>query len=351
MLFVPVSGPGGAGELMRCLIVARALRKTAPQYDIHFVVSRHAALRGAVDFPMHDCDDSPTRSTAEVVRILERLQPQLVVFDSAGRTQQLQAAKRLGARIVFCSRSQRLRWKAFRLRWMWLLDEHWVIYPRFLAGDLGWLQRLKLRLVPHYHLRFFDTFFAPSEALVRSDWLQAHGLPVSGYTVFVPGGRAAGQRGATDPADLFIAAAQLHAEATGATTVVLSGRETVEQPRPVAGRVHVLPRLIPDEVQHLLVAADRVVSNGGGTLIHALAHGQAVVAAPVAGDQADRIRRAARLGIVVAAAPTAKAIADAVTRLARDPDAERALRARVASFHVHNAVDEAVIALRALAQS
>ena len=345
VLFVPVSGPGGAGELMRCLIVARALRCSAPDCDIHFIVSRDAALRGAVDFTIHDCDDSPTRSTPQVVAILERLQPRVVVFDSAGRTAQLRTAKRLGARIVFCSRSQRLRWKAFRLHWMRLLDEHWVIYPRFLAGDLSWLQRLKLRLAPHYTLRFFDTFFAASDPAVRTDWLSGHGLAPAGFTLFVPGGRGPGQRAAIDPVDLVIDAATRYVAATGGIAVVLSGRDAGELRQPATGNVRVLPRLIPDEVQHLLAAADRIVSNGGGTLIHALAHGQAVVCAPVAGDQADRIRRAARLGIVSAAEPDAAAIADAAVRLARDPQAEHALRARAASFHVHNAVDEAVAAL------
>lgn len=351
VLFVPVSGPNGAGELMRCLIVARGLRRAAPHVDIHFIVSRDAALRGAVDFPIHDCADSPTRSTPEVVVILESLRPQVVVFDSAGRTQQLRTAKRVGARIVFCSRSKRLRWKAFRVHWMRLLDEHWVIYPRFLAGDLGWLQRLKLRLAPHYTLRFFDTFFAASDAAVRAQWLQKQGLEPGAFTVFVPGGRGEGQRAAVDPADLFTAAAARYVAATGGLAVVLSGREPGDVPQSAPGNVRVLPRLVPDEVQHLLAAADRVVSNGGGTLIHALAHGQAIVCAPVAGDQADRIRRAARLGIVVAAEPDATAIADVATQLAQDPVRERALRARVASFHVHNAVDEAVAALLRLAQT
>jgi hypothetical protein len=350
VLFVPVSGPNGAGELMRCVILARELRRAAAHFDIHFIVSRHAALRGAVDFTIHDCDDSPTRSTPQVVAILEKLRPQVVVFDSAGRTEQLRVARRVGARLVFCSRSQRLRWKAFRVHWMRLLDEHWIIYPRFLAGELGWLQRLKLRLAPRYTLRFFDTFFAPSDPMVRAQWLRQHGLEPGGFTAFVPGGRGAGQRAAVDPAGLFTDAAERYVATTGGKAVVLSGREPGDPAGRAAGNVLVLPRVSPDEVQHLLAAADRVVSNGGGTLIHALAHGQAVVSAPVAGDQADRIRRAAGLGIVVPAEPDAAAIADAATRLARAPALEASLRAKVASFHVHNAVDEAVAALQRLVQ-
>ena len=39
--------------------------------------------------------------------------------------------------------------------------------------------------------------------------------------------------------------------------------------------LRLLPRVRPEEVQHLLAGARLVVSNGGSTLIHALAHGKA----------------------------------------------------------------------------
>src|SRR6476620_8075684 len=67
VLFVPVSGPHGAGELMRCLIVARELRRAEPRIESHFLVSRDAVFRDSVDFAVHDCDDSPTRSTPQVL--------------------------------------------------------------------------------------------------------------------------------------------------------------------------------------------------------------------------------------------------------------------------------------------
>jgi len=35
-LFSPVSGPGGSGELMRCLIIARELARAEPAADIRF---------------------------------------------------------------------------------------------------------------------------------------------------------------------------------------------------------------------------------------------------------------------------------------------------------------------------
>ncbi|HET7203988.1 MAG TPA: hypothetical protein VFI92_11525 [Steroidobacteraceae bacterium] len=350
-LFVPVSGPGGAGELMRCLIVARELRRATPDVEVHFLVARNAVFRDAVDFPIHDCDDSPTRSTAQVVALLRELRPDVVVFDNAGRTEQLRVARQLGARLVFTSRSPRLRWKAFRVSWLRLLDEHWIVFPKFVTGGLSSLERLKLRFTPHYVVRHLDTLFTPSMADERGLWLTAHGLTERGYTVFVPGGRGDDHGAAIDPADLFVAAADEFARTTGQTSVVLTGRPQPARPPGASGRLLLLPRVRPEEVQHLLAGAARVVSNGGTTLIHALAHGQEIVSVPLAADQARRIRRASRLGVVVPAEPEASAIARAAADLAADPARGGAMRRQVAGLGLVNGVDEAVAALQRLARA
>ena len=352
VLFVPVSGPGGAGELMRCLIVARELRRASPDLDLHFLVARNAVFREAVDFPVHDCDDSPTRSTAQVIALLRTLRPDVVVFDNAGRTEQLRAARQLGARLVFASRSPRLRWKAFRVSWLRLLDEHWIVFPKFVTGGLSVLERLKLRFTPWHVVRHLDTLFSPSMPDVRSAWLVAHGLRERGYTLFVPGGRGDGHRAAVDPADLFVAAAEEFARTTGETSVVLTGRTPPAYPDDVlGGRLVLLPQVRTEEVQHLLAGATRVVSNGGSTLIHALAHGQEIVSVPLAPDQARRIRRASRLGVVVGVAAEASAIARAAAVLAADPARGNAMRRQVAGLGLVNGVDEAVAALQRLARA
>jgi predicted glycosyltransferase len=107
----------------------------------------------------------------------------------------------------------------------------------------------------------------------------------------------------------------------------------------------------PEEVQHLLAGASRVVSNGGTTLIHALAHGQEIVCVSLAADQSRRIRRAARLGVVVPARPEPAEIARAARELAADPARARRMRERVVGLGLVNGVDEAVAALRRLARS
>jgi hypothetical protein len=351
VLFVPVSGPGGSGELMRCLIVARELRRATPGIDIHFLVARNGVFREAVDFPLHDCDDSPTRSTPQVIATLRELQPDVVVFDNAGRTEQLRAAKALGARLVFTSRSPRLRWKAFRVSWLRLLDEHWIVFPKFVTGGLSSLERLKLRLSPGYAVRHLDTLFTPSTPAERGRWLAAHGLEERGYTVFVPGGRGEGHDAAIDPADLFIGAANEYARVSGQSSVVLTGRAQPVPPPLASAHLRLLPRVRPEEVQHLLAGAARVVSNGGTTLIHALAHGREIVCVPLAADQSRRIRRAGRLGVVVPSEPDAAAIARTVAELAADPARGSLMLQQVAALGLVNGVDEAVAALQSLART
>jgi glycosyltransferase involved in cell wall biosynthesis len=345
VLFAPVSGPGGAGELMRCLIIARGFACAEPATEIRFLVARDGVFREAVEFPIIDLDDSPTRSTPQVIAAIESFRPDVMVFDNSGRTEQLRAAKRAGARVVFSSRAPRLRWKAFRFRWMRLLDEHWIVFPTFVTGGLTWYERLKLRAFPDYRVRQFDTLFTPSAAESRRAWLAGRGLDSRGYVVFVPGGRGEASRVA-EPAELFIAAARAFVAATGQRTVVLTGRRSV--PGDDDPRLTLLPRVEPGEVQHLLAEALFVVSNGGTTMIHTLAHARPIIAIPLASDQDRRIRRAVRLQIAMTAARAPEAIAAAAATLLQEPARRDAMQLRIAELGIANGIAEAVTALRSL---
>jgi glycosyltransferase involved in cell wall biosynthesis len=346
VLFAPVTGPGGAGELMRCLVIARELARAEPEADIRFLVARDGVFREAVEFPIIDLDDSPTRSTPQVIAAIRAFQPDVMVFDNSGRTEQLRAAVAAGTRVVFSSRAPRLRWKAFRIKWMRLLDEHWMVFPAFVTGGITWLERIKLGVFHAYRVRQFDTLFTPSEEGARRAWLAGRGLEPGAYVVFVPGGRGEASRVA-EPADLFVAAARKFVAMTGQRTVVLTGRKSVP-----GGdrRLTLLPRIEPGEVQHLLAEALFVVSNGGTTLIHALAHRRPLVAVPLASDQDRRIRRAVRLQIAVSAARAPAAIAAAAARLLREPARREAMTQRIAELRITNGIGEAVAALRSLAR-
>lgn len=346
-LFSPVSGPNGAGELMRCLIIARELMRAQPEAEVHFLVSRTAVFREAVEFPIHDCDASPTNSTAQVLGAIADFAPHVVVFDNSGRTAQLKAARRAGARLVFSSRAPHLRRKAFRLKWMRLLDEHWIVFPGFITGGLGWHEKLKLRWFPGYRVRCLDTLFPPSEPGARLDCLARNGLEEGRYTLFVPGGRSEADR-AEDPTELLVAAAREYVVATGETAVVLTGR--AESP-PADGStgLRLLPRVAPAEVQHLLAGAKLVVCNGGTTMVHALAHGRPLLAVPLASDQGRRIRLAVKLGVAATAQHMPDAIAGAAASLLNDAQRRHDMSLRIEKLDIRNGVAEAVAALVALA--
>jgi hypothetical protein len=307
-----------------------------------------AVFREAVEFPIHDCDASPTQSTAQVLRAIEDFAPHVVVFDNSGRTAQLKAARRAGARLVFSSRAPHLRRKAFRLKWMRLLDEHWIVFPAFITGGLGWYEKLKLRWFPGYRVRCLDTLFPPSEPGARLDYLARNGLNEGRYTLFVPGGRSEAHR-AEDPTELLVAAAREYIVATGETAVVLTGRAETP-PTDESTGPKLLPRIAPAEVQHLLAGAGLVVCNGGTTMVHALAHGRPLLAVPLASDQGRRIRLVVKMGIAATASRSPSAIASGAAALIADEPRRDQMTRRIAELGIANGVDEAVAALIALAR-
>jgi hypothetical protein len=43
---------------------------------------------------------------------------------------------------------------------MRLIDEHWIAYPKLIAGDLGLVERAKLRLLRRPVVRYLDVIMA-----------------------------------------------------------------------------------------------------------------------------------------------------------------------------------------------
>jgi UDP:flavonoid glycosyltransferase YjiC (YdhE family) len=145
-----------------------------------------------------------------------------------------------------------------------------------------------------------------------------------------------------------MAAAREYVAATGQTAVVLTGRQASSETGG-ATALRLLPRISAEEVQHVLAGAQFAVSNGGTTMVHALAHGRPLVAIPLAGDQSRRIRLAVKLGIADTAPREASAIAAAAGRLAQDAARRVGMTRRIAELRITNGVAEAVAALTALA--
>ena len=310
VLFVPVSAARGFGEYARAHAIARAVQRRWPDAQLHFALSARAPYAAQCPYPATLLPGSPTLHTPQVVALLKSFKPDIAIFDNAGRTVQIRAAQAGGARVVFISSRRRQRAKAFRLSWMRRLSEHWIAYPRFIAGELGWLERMKVRLLGRPQVRFFDTVLP-----VAGDGAHGPTLGLHDFVLIVPGGGTA-HPGARSAPQIVAAAAEGLA-LMGLRTVLVGVGDAG-----VGSALTRLPLLPQPQLVDLMRRARVVVSNGGDTLLQALACGCACVAVPIAHDQAARIARCRELDLIHDAPLAAAPIIAAAATLYAD-DAER----------------------------
>jgi spore coat polysaccharide biosynthesis predicted glycosyltransferase SpsG len=340
ILFVPVSGVFGMGEYARSLSIAQAARRQWPQAHIHFILSRQAPYAATAPFPATLLDSSPTFHTAAVAESIQAFRPNIVIFDNAGRTAQLRAGYRAGARIVFISSRSRQRRKAFRWRWMRLIDEHWIAYPQFIAGGLGFFERFKLNRLKKPVVRYLDVIL--SRARAGGDSILAReGLKLDGYVLVVPGG-GTGHPGAGDASAKFLAAA--HSLADSGLTVFV-GPGAPDKGTADAGPLRGFNALPQADLAALMGGARLVITNGGSTLLQAIACGRACIGVPIAQDQPQRIQRCVEAGVARAAKLDAMSMVQAAGELLRDESARAALARRASDLQLADGIDVALAAL------
>lgn len=330
VLFVPVSGPSGMGEFARVRSIADALVAHLPGIQVHFVLHRDAPYASGFHHAATLLPASPTLCNREVIELIERLRPTVVVFDNAGRTPQLRAAKRVGAAVVYVSSRSRQRYKAFRLRWMRLIDEHWISYPELIAGAPNWLERWKLRWLKRPELHYLDTVLAPADEPAADQLLADFGAP---DIVIVPGGGSQFHDASMTPARFAEWGAALAAR--GHRVLFVAGPSFVgELPQT---RDFKTVRSVPGGALHALLARSKaVLVNGGDTLLQALALDKPCIAIPIAGDQAERIARCATQGVVLSPSP------DAVVETCEHVLADAAVRSDLAAHRRQLALHDAL---------
>lgn len=333
VLFIPVSGPSGMGEVARCVVIAQALQRRWPLVQVHFALSAAAPYLAQVPFPATLLPSSPTFHPREVSQLIRTLRPTVVVFDNAGRTVQLRAAKAAGARLVYVSSRRRQRRKAFRLRWMRLLDDHWIAYPRFIAGASSVWERLKLRLMGRPQVRYLDALLPAHDSQLATSLLGRFGLTRGEYVLVVPGGGTTHRGARYSPRAVAAVAAAL---ARRGTATLLVGAE----PAAPEDALRTSGRLAVAELCELVRGARLVLVNGGDTLLQVLACGRACIAVPMAGDQAHRIACCVGAGLALEGdADPAGLEAQAVALLAA-PGRIAALEAALGRARIGNALDE-----------
>jgi len=359
ILFVPVSGTYGMGEYARSMAIAHAASRRWQDAAIHFVLSREAPYAADAPFPATLLTSSPTFHSKAVIELLEKWRPGVVVFDNAGRTAQLRAARRLGARVVYISARPRQRRKAFRWQWMRLIDEHWIAYPEFSAGSLRFFERLKLKLVGRPVVRYLDVILPRADLGRRRAILSRAGCGAGTFVLLVPGG-GTGHPGADDAVGQFTAAARTLA-ARGVPTVYVGPTSAGADRRTSGGSAatgeagepnwHPLGPLPQADLAELMRSARLIVANGGSTLLQAIACGGACIAVPIAGDQIERTRRCVAAGVAVAAALDAAGMVQAADRLLQNEPQRAALAERAAHLELADGVEVAIQALCALVEA
>jgi hypothetical protein len=336
------------GEYARCLAIARAASRRWQGAAIRFVLSGAAPYAADAPFPATLLDASPTFNSAAVIELLEAWRPDIVIFDSAGRTAQLRAAQRLGARIVYISARRRQRRKAFRWRWMPLIDEHWIAYPEFIAGSLTFLERLKLKVAGRPTVRYLDVILSRADPAVRTAILARAGCDAGSFVLVVPGG-GTGHPGVDDAADRFEAAARALA-AAGTDTVYVgpSGAAGLGADAGTAANWHPLGSLPQSDLVELMRAARLIIANGGSTLLQAIACGNACIAVAIAKDQAQRIRGCVAAGVALGATLDAAAMVQSANWLLQHDEERAALKGRAGALGLADGVEIALQALSGL---
>jgi hypothetical protein len=346
ILFVPVSGPFGLGEYARSLAIARAASQCWQGASIHFALSREAPYSADVPFPAVLLPSSPTFHSAAVIELLKQLKPDVVVFDNAGRTAQLRAAQAVGARVVYISARRRQRRKAFRWRWMRVIDEHWIAYPEFIAGSVGFFEAAKLRILGRPRLRFLDVILSRADLRERAAILARAAVEAGTFVLVVPGG-GTGHPGAENAAAVFMEAARKIA-AGGVPTLYVGPGRAAEVGAGDAVNWHHIGPLPQADLAELMRAARLIIANGGSTLLQAVACGAACIAVPIAKDQAQRIGRCVAAGAALAASLDAVRIAQAANALLHNEPQRAALAGRAAGLRLADGVEVALQALGGL---
>jgi len=339
LLLVPVSGSEGSGELQRARLLARSARARWPRMPIAI-----AAAAGSLEA----CSDagvgylplpgSPTRCTREVTALIAGRRPALVLFDSTARPAQLAAARAVGAGVVYLSSRPSARRRGFRPGAFARIDEHWSVEFDPDHRLPGALQRLVLRLRPALRWRALGTLHEPADAAQLPPAVRCF-IADGPFALFCPGGGGGQVDGLPTPAAYTEAAVRsgLRAACVRADrapgSVESDGRLLTLGPLDNAALIAL--------VEHCTIA----VLAAGSLLIQAMACGTPCIAAPLAGDQRERLQQLALREAVVASDASVTALAQNASRLWPDAAAQARLRRSATALGLSNGLEQALDAM------
>jgi len=281
LLFIPVSSPEGIGEYMRSLQLAQTLKaEYGEQLDIHFILNKHTAYAKDCPFPTLLLNQSATKESTHVCQFIKQYKPDAVLFDCAGRAEQMYAAKK--------------RAKGLKLNRSGLIDTHWVVQPDYCFEPLSWYERLKLSMLSLAYPTNVGPFTVFASAQQKSDALTRYHLKEKEFFI-VNAGSGGHTLNGQNCADIYYKAGLNIAKETGLKGVVVFGPNYTKS-LPKNDELICLPSQEGIEFLALLSQAKVVLLCAGDTLLQAIA--LRTIACAISKDQNERIVRCASTSVV-----------------------------------------------------
>ena len=265
----------GMGELAQCAILAQVLKLAIPEITMACLLHHAAAGKFAPGWREIPLEQTPTLANRETTVWIQRLKPRVLLFDSAGRAAQLQAAKAVGAHTIFLAGRETSRRKIISLRRLRYLDALWLSQPAAFWRPLPLWKRLLLKCYPKLRVETIGVVFAKADTRQLEPELAAFATAAP-YVLMTLGGGGIFSAGIAQNDLAFQAAEECFAK-TGVRSILICGPNATALPTSTAA-CYVL-RSVPNAALVALIETSiLVLCNGGYTLLQAVALNKATLA-------------------------------------------------------------------------
>lgn len=337
VLFIPVSSSSGIGEYMRSLVIAKTLEKRWPCLEIHFILNKQVSYFSKCPYIVHGCEQSPTKETEVVNRIIERVRPDLVIFDAAGRAKQFAKAKAVGAKVAFISQHNKKRNRGLKLNRLFNTDVHWVAQPGYTMKPISCWQKAKLTLFNKAPPQNIGPVFELSDIDYQHQLLARFNLIQGQYIIFNAGsgGHLIGDELA---ANIYFQAAQRVASQFKVKCIMVFG-DNYSEKLPQSSNVICIQSMPNQDFISLLANAMICVISAGDTLLQSIALKKPCVATAISPDQPARLKICDSQQLVRVAKPNIKSLVEQTTMIIK----ERAIETAVKYYQPRNTGLEIII--------
>jgi len=308
ILFIPVSSTEGVGEYTRSAIIAQTIQQQLEEVEIHFILNKHAQYAHNCPFNVHFSNHSATKDTPTVKSVIKSLKPDLVIFDCAGRSHQLAYAKSLGAKVIFISQHKRKRSRGLKTIRLLNTDLHWVVQPQYVIPALGFVTKLKLKMLGKNPPKYIGPILPKIEQDITAKTLASYQLNSNSFFIF-GAGSGGHQMDGRLVADIFYQAAIKFCQQTKIPTIMVFG-PNYPKALPENNLIFCFKYIPSTEFVVLLNEAKGRVIGAGDTLLQTIELQKPSVATVVSKDQPLRLETCFKQGLVIKASTDEKSLVD-----------------------------------------